>query len=113
MAAMFTTRILSREEIVLQVTGAMTGDAVGRFEAALTALQKSHYRRITLDLSQVNDVSSLFIGHILQAHAALSPTNRQVRICGYQDSVGDILRMLGVEKTVPVQKEPLPPAARA
>jgi len=100
---MFQTTIVSPDEIVLQVSGSMTGEWVARFEAALAALEKSHYRRITLDLSEVTEVSSLFVGHILQTHLKLDTQNRQIRICGYQEPVGDILKMLNVDKTVHIQ----------
>jgi anti-anti-sigma factor len=102
---MFRTKRVSQEEIVLLISGSMTGEAVSRFETALDALQKSRYRKITLDLSDVNAVSSLFIGHILQSHKALAPQNRQIRICGYQDSVGDILKMLNVDKSIHIEQD--------
>lgn len=104
---MFQTRKVSHEEILLLISGSMTGEAVGRFETALDSLQKSHYRKITLDLSDVTAVSSLFIGHILQSHKNLVTQNRQIRICGYQDAVGSILKMLNVDKSIQVDQDPL------
>lgn len=103
---MFRTERLSAEEIVLRVSGPMTGEAVVRFETALDALVGSHYRRITLDLAGVSEVSSLFIGHILSSHKNLALQNRQVRIRGYQDSVGEIFRMLNVNKSIHMEQDP-------
>ncbi len=104
---MFETRKKSNEEIVLIISGSMTGDAVRLFEKALDSLQNSSYRIITLDLTKVLDVSSLFIGHILQCHKNLALQNRVIRICGYPDSVGDIMRMLNVHDAIQMVKEPV------
>jgi anti-anti-sigma factor len=105
---MFKTKKISEREIVLMISGSMTGESVGLFERALDSLYKSNYQTITLDLSKVVDVSSLFVGHILHCHKNLAPENRTVRICGYQDSVGDILRLLNVDKAIHMDKDPLP-----
>jgi anti-anti-sigma regulatory factor len=77
------------------------------FERALDSLQKSNYRTITLDLTKVVDVSSLFVGHILHCHKNLVAENRTIRICGYQDSVGEILKLLNVDNTLQMEKDPL------
>lgn len=83
----------------------MTGESVGLFERALDSLQKSNYQTITLDLTKVVDVSSLFVGHILHCHKNLSAENRTIRVCGYQDSVGEILKLLNVDNTIQMEKE--------
>jgi anti-anti-sigma regulatory factor len=104
---MFTTKKISPSEIMLLITGSMTGESVGLFERALDSLQKSNYKTITLDLSKVVDVSSLFVGHILHCHKNLAAENRTIRICGYQDSVGDILKLLNVDNSIQMEKDPL------
>ncbi len=104
---MFKTKKVSEDEIVLLISGAMTGESVVLFERALDSLQKSDYRTITLDLSNVADVSSLFVGHILYCHKNLAAENRTIRICGYQDSVGEILKLLNVYNTIQMEKEPI------
>jgi anti-anti-sigma factor len=104
---MFETKKVSEDEIVLMVSGSMTGESVGLFERALDSLQSSGYRTITLDLTKVVDVSSLFVGHILHCHKNLAYENRTIRICGYQDSVGEILKLLDVDNTIQMQKEPI------
>jgi anti-anti-sigma regulatory factor len=50
---MFKTRKVSEDEIVLVISGSMTGESVGLFERALDSLQKSNYQTITLDLTKV------------------------------------------------------------
>ena len=104
---MFKTNKVSEQEIVLVISGSMTGESVGLFERALDSLQKSNYQTITLDLTNVVDVSSLFVGHILHCHKNLAAENRTIRVCGYQDSVGEILKLLNVDKTIQMQKEPI------
>ena len=104
---MFKTRKVSENEIVLMISGSMTGESVGLFERALDSLQKSNYQTITLDLTKVVDVSSLFVGHILHCHKNLSAENRTIRVCGYQDSVGEILKLLNVDNTIQMEKEPI------
>jgi anti-anti-sigma factor len=104
---MFKTRKVSEHEIVLMISGSMTGESVGLFERALDALQKSSYQTITLDLTNVVDVSSLFVGHILHCHKNLAAENRTIRVCGYQDSVGEILKLLNVDSTIQMEKEPI------
>jgi anti-anti-sigma factor len=102
---MFKTRKVSEDEIVLMISGSMTGESVGLFERALDSLQKSNYQTITLDLTKVVDVSSLFVGHILHCHKNLAAENRTIRVCGYQDSVGEILKLLNVDNTIQMEKE--------
>ena len=104
---MFKTRKVSENEIVLMISGSMTGESVGLFERALDSLQKSNYQTITLDLTKVVDVSSLFVGHILHCHKNISAENRTIRVCGYQDSVGEILKLLNVDNTIQMEKEPI------
>ena len=104
---MFETKKVSEDEIVLVISGSMTGESVGLFERALDSLQNSSYRVITLDLAKVVDVSSLFVGHILHCHKKLAAENRTIRICGYQESVGDILTLLNVDNTIQMEKEPI------
>lgn len=104
---MFETKKVSPNEILLLITGSMTGESVGLFERALDSLQKSNYQTITLDLSKVVDVSSMFVGHILHCHKNLAAENRTIRICGYQESVGDILKLLNVDNTIQMEKDPL------
>jgi anti-anti-sigma factor len=104
---MFKTKKISEDEIVLVLTGSMTGESVGLFERALDSLQNSTYRTITLDLNKVVDVSSLFVGHILHCHKNLAAENRTIRICGYQDSVGEILKLLNVDNTLQMTKNPV------
>jgi anti-anti-sigma regulatory factor len=101
----FRTRKLSEDEIALTVSGSMTGDAVSLFEHALDALEKSSYSLIILDLSGVVEVSSLFVGHILNCHQHLTAENRTLRICGYHDSVGEVLTLLNVDKTIRMDEE--------
>jgi len=102
---MFKTKKVSAHEIVLSISGSMTGESVGLFERALDSLQKSSYRTITLDLFNVVDVSSMFVGHILHCHKNLAAENRTIRICGYQDSVGEILKLLNVNSSIHMQKD--------
>jgi anti-anti-sigma regulatory factor len=104
---MFKTRKISDQEIVLIISGSMTGESVGLFERALDSLRKSDYQTITLDLTNVVDVSSLFVGHILHCHKNLAAENRTIRVCGYQDSVGEILKLLNVDSAIQMLKEPI------
>jgi anti-anti-sigma regulatory factor len=104
---MFKTKIVSAHEIVLSISGSMTGESVGLFERALDSLQKSSYRTITLDLSNVVDVSSMFVGHILHCQKNLATENRTIRIFGYQDSVGAILKLLNVNNSIQMEKDPI------
>jgi anti-anti-sigma factor len=104
---MFKTKKISPNEIVLLISGSMTGESVGLFERALDSLQNSSFETITLDLTNVTDVSSLFVGHILHCHKKLSAENRIIRICGFQESVGNILTLLNVDNTIQIEKDPL------
>jgi anti-anti-sigma factor len=104
---MFKTKKVSGHEIVLSISGSMTGDSVALVERALDSLAKSSYRTITMDLSEVREVSSLFVGHILHYHKILAAANRTIRICGYQDSVGEILTMLNVNNSIQMEKDPI------
>jgi anti-anti-sigma factor len=104
---MFETKKVSAQEIVLSISGSMTGESVSLFERALDSLRKSSYRTITLDLSNVVDISSMFVGHILHCHKNLSIENRAIRICGYQDSVGEILKLLNLNNTIQMERDPI------
>ena len=47
------------------------------------------------------------MGHILHCHKNLSAENRTIRIRGYQDSVGEILKLLNVDNTIQMEREPV------
>jgi hypothetical protein len=47
------------------------------------------------------------VGHILHSHKNLAAENRTIRVCGYQDSVGDILKLLNVDNTIQMEKDPI------
>jgi anti-anti-sigma factor len=100
----FRTRKLSDDHIVLVVAGSMTGDSVALFEHALNGLVNSSYPRITMDLNRVPEVSSLFVGHILNSHKRLAGENRSIRLCGYQAPVEEVFRLLNVDKTIRMEK---------
>lgn len=102
--SLFKTVHLSDNEILLLVTGAMTGDRVGLFERSIRILCKSTYSTITLDLSQVDEISSLFVGHILECHQQLIAEKRKIRIRGCHESVAEVLLLMNIDKTIEIDR---------
>jgi hypothetical protein len=49
----------------------------------------------------------MFVGHILHCHKNLATENRTIRICGYQDSVGGVLKLLNVDNSIHMEKDPV------
>ena len=102
--SLFKTVHLSDNEILLLVTGAMTGDRVGLFERSIRILCKSTYSTITLDLSHVDEISSLFVGHILECHKQLTAEKRKIRIRGCNESVAEVLVLMHIDKTIEIER---------
>ena len=103
-SSLLETVHLSDNEVILIVTGSMTGDQVQLFERSIRILRKSSYSTITLDLSKVDEISSLFIGHILECQKQLNPEKRKIRIRGCSDSVAEVLFLMHVDKSVEIER---------
>ncbi len=84
----------------------MTGDNVLHFEKALHSAAASSYELVTLDLTEVTEVSSWFVGVILELKDRLAPESRSVRICGYNDAVWTVLHLLKVDRALEMQRDP-------
>jgi anti-anti-sigma regulatory factor len=104
-SSLLKTVHLSDNEIVLLVTGSMTGDRVHVFERSIRILCKSTYTTITIDLSHVDEISSLFVGHILECQKQLTPEKRKIRIQGCRDSVAEVLFLMHIDKTIDIERQ--------
>jgi anti-anti-sigma regulatory factor len=102
---LFETRHLSDDEIEMIVSGSMTDDRVHLFERSLNILSHSSYSTITLDLSQVTEISSLFVGHVVQSQKKLAAENRTIRIFGYPEPIGELLFMMGIDKLIDIRQK--------
>jgi len=95
---------LSDNEVLLLVTGSMTSDRVHIFERSIRILCKSAYATITIDLSEVGEISSLFVGHILECHKQLISENRRIRIRGCTQSVTEVLLLMHIDKSIEIER---------
>ena len=103
-SSLLKTVHLSDKEVLLLVTGSMTSDRVNIFERSIRILCKSAYTTITIDLSEVDEISSLFVGHILECHKQLIAENRKIRIRGCTESVAEVLFLMHIDKSIEIER---------
>ena len=94
----------SDDEVVLDVSGALSGEPASEFQRALEALDDDSYATITLNFTDVNSINSSCIGKILLFRKRLSEAGRTIRIQGCSDSLFSTFQLIKFDKLVPIER---------
>ncbi len=103
---MFLTKEISKEEIILQISGPLNGEPANDFQKNLEELSEGSHKVITLDLSEVNTINSSCIGKILLFRKKLAEQDRTIQIRGCSESLFNTFQLIKFDKLLSIEQEP-------
>lgn len=101
---MFRKKEISKDEIMLEVEGGLTGNKANDFQEHLEELANSIHSTISLNLSEVNTINSSCIGKILLFRKKLSDEGRNITIKGCSDSLYHTFQLIKFDKLIDIEK---------
>ena len=99
---MFQRRIVSNEEAILTVEGALSGDTADEFQKHLQDLADGGYQRVVLNLTNATTVNSSCLGKILLFRKKLSEKSRTLMISGCNDALYKTLQMIKIDRLIQI-----------
>ncbi len=101
---MFEQKSISRDEIMLVVTGSLSGDRTVEFHRDMDELVAAGSRVITLDLSQTETINSSALGKILLFRKKLAEQDRVLQIKGCSDSLYKTFQMIKFDTLISITR---------
>ena len=101
---MFERKQLSREEVLLSVSGSLSADASMDFHSQLEQLAASRSTVVTLDLSQTESICSAAMGKILLFRKKLAAESRTLQIRGCSPNLFAMFQMTSFDSLIPIQR---------
>ncbi len=101
---MFLSKEVSKEEMVLQISGPLNGEPANEFQKHLEELAAGPHKTITLDLAEVSSINSSCIGKILLFRKKLAEQDRTIRIRGCSDSLYNTFQLIKFDKLLSIEK---------
>ncbi|MBW8003904.1 MAG: STAS domain-containing protein [Planctomycetes bacterium] len=101
---MFLQKEVSKDEIILQITGPLNGEPANEFQKHLEELSVGSHKTITLNLSEVSSINSSCIGKILLFRKKLAEQDRTIRIRGCSDSLYNTFQLIKFDKLLSIEK---------
>jgi anti-sigma B factor antagonist len=97
-------KVLSRDESLLEVQGALSGETAAEFQQHMQALVEEGRARVTLNLSGVTTINSSSIGKILLFNKKLAEQGRTLQIRGCSDALFYTFQMVKFDTLVKIEK---------
>lgn len=101
---MFERKQLSRDEVLLAVTGSLSADTSPDFHRQLEQLAASRSTVITLDLSRTDSICSSAMGKILLFKKKLAEESRTLQIRGCSPNLFSLFQMISFDSLIPIQR---------
>lgn len=101
---MFEQRNVSRDEVMLVVTGSLSGERTTEFHRYMDDLVAVGNRVITLDLTKTDSINSSALGKILLFRKKLAEQDRTLQIKGCSDQLYKTFQMIKFDTLIPIQK---------
>jgi anti-anti-sigma factor len=101
---MFQVKQVSREEVVLEITGSLSGEATGEFHRQIDELASGKSSKITLDLSKTATINSSALGKILLFRKKLAEQERTLQIRGCSDSLFKTFQMIKFDTLISIKQ---------
>ena len=102
---MFIRKTLSRDESLLEVQGALSGEEAAGFQKHLEEMVAEGRARIVLNLSGVATINSSALGKILLFKKKLEEQGRTLQIRGCSEALYKTFQMVNYDKLVQIQKD--------
>jgi anti-anti-sigma factor len=103
---MFLKKPLGIGEIILEITGPLSGETTNEFHKHLQEISSEKYGTVTLNLSEVSTINSSSLGKILLFRKKLSEEGRMLKIKGCSDGLYKTFQMIKFDKLIPIEKNP-------
>ncbi len=101
---MFLKKDLSKDEIVLEISGPLNGEPANDFQKYLEDFFHGSQKIITLNLSEVSSINSSCIGKILLFKKKLAEQDRTIRIQGCSDSLYSTFQLIKFDKLLSIER---------
>ena len=101
---MFQVRELSKDEVVLEVSGSLAGEATSEFHRQIDELASGKHSKITLDLSRTVTINSSALGKILLFRKKLDEQERTLQIRGCSDSLYKTFQMIKFDTLISIKQ---------
>ncbi len=101
---MFEQKSISRDEIMLVVTGSLSGDRTAEFHRDMDELVTGGTRVITLDLSKAESINSSALGKILLFRKKLAEQDRILQIKGCSDALYKTFQMIKFDTLISITR---------
>ena len=101
---MFHRRIVSGEEAILAVQGALSGENADDFQRYMQELVDGGYQRVVLDFSQVTTVNSSSLGKMLLFRKKLAEKGKTLMIRGCSEPLYKTLQMIKIDQLIKIER---------
>lgn len=103
---MFIRKVLSREEAVLEIQGALSGETAGELQRHMEEMTAERHTRVTLNLSGVTTINSSSLGKILLFRKKLAEEGRTLQIRGCSEALFKTLQMIRYDTLISIERTP-------
>ncbi len=101
---MFALKEVSRDEIVLEIQGPLSGEATNEFQSRMDEVAAGRYLIVSLDLSQTPSINSAALGKILLFRKKLADGGRTLQIIRCSDALFKTFQMIKFDKLVTIKR---------
>jgi anti-anti-sigma regulatory factor len=101
---MFNVKQVSKEEVILVVTGSLSGDMTAGFHHVMEELAAGKSSKITLDLSQTPTINSSVLGKILLFRKKLAEQDRTLQIRGCSEGLYKTFQMIKFDTLISIKQ---------
>ncbi|MGA2976081.1 MAG: STAS domain-containing protein [Spirochaetia bacterium] len=101
---MFEQKKISKDEVVLIVTGSLSGETTSEFHRQVEELAAGGTAVITLDLSKTESINSSALGKILLFRKKLAEQERTLQIRGCSESLFKTFQMIKFDTLISIKK---------
>lgn len=105
MSSFAITEVRSKDAVILNCNGRLDNSAAGILETSLTPLLAEGIRRVVLDLSGVEYLSSAGLRSILVALKKVIVAGGTLVLCGVLASVSEVLKLSGFEAILKIHPD--------
>ena len=101
---MFERKAVSKDEIVLAVTGSLSGESTNEFHQNIEEIAAGNCSIITLDLSKTTTINSSALGKILLFKKRLAEQERTFQIRGCSEPLLKTFQMIKFDTLISIKK---------
>jgi anti-anti-sigma factor len=101
---MFERKNISKDEVVLVVTGSLAGDMTAQFQKEVEELAAGGNSTITLDLSATESINSSALGKILLFRKKLAERERTLQIRGCSETLYKTFQMIKFDTLISIKR---------